>query len=79
MCKRRTEERRTEEGRTGGRAGRVGRDGSQKTRTPHRDVGKYNSTKHSSTKLLPNQAHDDKNHMDVRVSLTTRERTRGNM
>ena len=29
------------EGRAGGRAGGVGRDGSQKTRTPHRDVGKY--------------------------------------
>ena len=28
------------EGGTGGRAGGVGRDGSQKTRTPHRDVGK---------------------------------------
>ena len=27
------------EGRREGRAGGVGRDGSQKTRTPHRDVG----------------------------------------
>ena len=28
------------EGGTEGRTGGVGRDGSQKTRTPHRDVGK---------------------------------------
>ena len=35
---------------------------------------KYNSTKHSSTKLPPNEAHDDKNHMDVTVKLTRREK-----
>ena len=35
---------------------------------------KYNSTKHSSTKLTPNEAHDDKNHMDVKVNLTRREK-----
>ena len=35
---------------------------------------KYNSSKHSSTKLPPNEAHDDKNHMDVRVNLTRREK-----
>ena len=35
---------------------------------------KYNSTEHSSTKLSPNQAHDDKNHMDVKVNLTRREK-----
>ena len=35
---------------------------------------KYNNTKHSSTKLTPNEAHDDKNHMDVRVNLTRREK-----
>ena len=37
---------------------------------------KYNSTKHSSTKLTPNEAHDDKNHMDVRVNLTRREKNK---
>ena len=35
---------------------------------------KYNSSKHSSTKLTPNEAHDDKNHMDVKVNLTRREK-----
>ena len=35
---------------------------------------KYNSTKHSSTKLTPNEAHDDKNHMDVKVNFTRREK-----
>ena len=35
---------------------------------------KYNSTKHSSTKLTPNEAHDDKNHVDVKVNLTRREK-----
>ena len=36
---------------------------------------KYNSSKHSSTKLTPNEAHDDKNNMDVKVNLTRREKT----
>ena len=35
---------------------------------------KYNSTKHSSTKLTPNEAHGDKNHMDVKVDLTRNEK-----
>ena len=35
---------------------------------------KYNSTKHSSAKLTPNEAHDDKNHVDVKVNLTRREK-----
>ena len=39
MCKRRTEERRTEEGRTEGRTESGGM-AANKTRTPHRDVGK---------------------------------------
>ena len=36
---------------------------------------KYNNSKHSSTKLTltPNEAHNDKNHMDVKVNLTRRE------
>ena len=37
-------------------------------------LNKYNSSKHSSTKLTPKEAHDDKNHMDVRVNLTRREK-----
>ena len=37
VCNRRTEGR--SEGRREARAGGVGRDGSQNTRTPHRDVG----------------------------------------
>ena len=35
---------------------------------------KYNASKHSSAKMTPKEAHDDKNHMDVRVSLTRREK-----
>ena len=35
---------------------------------------KYNSTKHSSTKLTPSKVHDDKNYMDVRVNLTKKEK-----
>ena len=31
-------------------------------------------TKHSSTKLTPNEANDDKNHMGVKVNLTRREK-----
>ena len=37
-------------------------------------LAKYNSSKHSSTKMTPKEAHDDKNHMDVRVNLTRREK-----
>ena len=29
---------------------------------------KYNNAVHSSTKMKPKDAHDDKNHMDVRVN-----------
>ena len=35
---------------------------------------KYNDTVHSSTKLKPKDAPDDKNHLDVRVNLTRREK-----
>ena len=35
---------------------------------------KYNDTIHSSTKMKPKDAHDDKKHMDVRVNLTRREK-----
>ena len=38
-------------------------------------VLKKYSSKHSSTKLTPNEAHDDKNNMDVKVNLTRREKT----
>ena len=37
-------------------------------------LNKYNASKHSSTKTSPKEAHDDKNHMDVRVNLTRREK-----
>ena len=37
-------------------------------------LDKYNDTVHSSTKMKPKDAHDDKNHMDVRVNLTRREK-----
>ena len=37
-------------------------------------LDKYNGTVHSSTKMKPKDAHDDKNHMDVRVNLTRREK-----
>ena len=37
-------------------------------------LNKYNASKHSSTKMTPKEAHDDKNHMDVRVNLTRREK-----
>ena len=37
-------------------------------------LAKYNDTVHSSTKMKPKDAHDDKNHMDVRVNLTRREK-----
>ena len=37
-------------------------------------VLKKYSSKHSSTKLTPNEAHDDKNNMDVKVNLTRREK-----
>ena len=37
-------------------------------------LDKYNDTVHSSTKMKPKDAHDDKNHMDVRVNLTKREK-----
>ena len=30
---------------------------------------KYNSTKHSSTILTPNEAHDEKNHMEEKANL----------
>ena len=40
------------EGRREGRAGGVGRDGSQKTRTPHRDVGKKQSMRLASKRIL---------------------------
>ena len=32
-------------------------------------LDKYNDTVHSSTKMKPKDAHDDKNHMDVRVEF----------
>ena len=35
---------------------------------------KYNDTVHSSTKMKPKDAHDDKNHLDVRVNLTRRDK-----
>ena len=34
---------------------------------------KYNNTVHSSTKLTPNEAHNDKNHLTVSVNLKMRE------
>ena len=37
-------------------------------------LDKYNDTVHSSTKMKPKDAHDDKNHMDVRVNMTRREK-----
>ena len=37
---------------------------------------KYNSTKHSSTKMTPNQAHKDENNSSVRVNSTLRENNR---
>ena len=37
-------------------------------------LDKYNNTGHSSTKMKPKDAHDDKNHLDVRVNLTWREK-----
>ena len=37
-------------------------------------LNKYNDTVHSSTKKKPKEAHNDKNHMDVRVNLTRREK-----
>ena len=37
-------------------------------------LNKYNASKHSSTKMAPKEAHDDKNHMDVRVNLTRKEK-----
>ena len=37
-------------------------------------LDKYNDTVHSSTKMKPKDAHDDKNHVDVRVHLTRREK-----
>ena len=37
-------------------------------------LDKYNDTVDSSTKMKPKDAHDDKNHMDVRVNLTKREK-----
>ena len=37
-------------------------------------LNKYNASKHSSTKMTPKEAHDDKKHMDVRVNLTRREK-----
>ena len=35
---------------------------------------KYNNTVHSSTKMKPKDAHNDKNHLDVRTNLTRREK-----
>ena len=35
---------------------------------------RYNETVHSSTKMTPKEAHDDKNHMNVRENLTRREK-----
>ena len=37
---------------------------------------KYNSTKRSSTKMTPNQAHKDENNTPVRINLTVRENSR---
>ena len=37
---------------------------------------KYNSTKHSSTKMTPNQAHKDENNTSVRINQTLRENNR---
>lgn len=39
-------------------------------------LNKYNSTKHSSTKMSTKQAHKDENNSTVRVSLTLRENNR---
>ena len=39
---------------------------------------KYNNTVHSSTKKKPKDAHDDKNHLDVRTNLTRREKNTRN-
>lgn len=39
-------------------------------------LSKYNSTKHSSTKLTPKEAHNDKNHLNVSVNLKARESNR---
>ena len=36
-------------------------------------LNKYNSTKHSTTKMTPKQAHKDENNSTVRVNLTLRE------
>ena len=35
---------------------------------------KYDTTVHSSTKMKPKDAHDDKNHVDVRTNVSRRER-----
>ena len=40
-------------------------------------LDKYNDTVHSSTNMKPKDAHDDKNHMDVRVNLTRRDKNTG--
>ena len=55
------------EGGTGGWAGGVGRDGSQKTRTPHRDVGNKKSS--LCTGLLSAVTHRALVSDDVTLSL----------
>ena len=42
-------------------------------------VSQYNDTIHSSRKMKPKEAHDDKNHMSVRVNLTKGKRTLANI
>ena len=37
-------------------------------------LDKYNDTIHSSTNMKPKDAHGDKNHLDVRVYLTRKEK-----
>ena len=41
-------------------------------------LDKYNDTVHSSTKMKPKDAHDDKNHLDVRVNWQGGKRTLAN-
>ena len=39
-------------------------------------LNRYNSTKHSTTKMPPKQAHKDENNTLVRINLTLRENNR---
>ena len=40
---------------------------------------KYHRTKHSSTKMTPKEAHDDKNRLEARVNLTKRKKIKENL